>query len=1652
MADLSNPLVAGSVLREQDTNFLTKGQYLPVAAVASTLSAVGNSANWVVQKLGGDGWGEADAAQMLSSFSQNAAEYYQDNAKAVDTVSTLAVSLATFNPVAAFRTAASGLRFAAPEMAGMGLATRGTGYVFGAGDALETWALTRAADAVKNGATSPFWRGVASPAEFFSANGSGLAMAAGKGYSFAVEAAASELLTFSLMHQSSAYEGITDFSSLRNHLTNTALFGGAIGAAGGVFARNITKFDDAGTKTTIRDLISTQEETINLAQRYAGGAPSVSTFASRGDNLLNALDTHIPEQLKQDLLALVPKDFQGLAGNVFDTLKSEQKAAIQTALVGEKGIMQGFAKVDGTDAITRQVFSSILSMTTDEQVRLFMAAENIAPVTGRTSGKGSVIFNPKTKDIRFLTPVEEGAERTQLFRAADRAGGSISLNASGIKLGDADFARFTDFNKTPLQDVLVKSAAQDAEVVWAQGWFSAQSVPTKNLDVAAIPAPTLEGMLRQGLVTERGDQIVAHQVLHSAKLEAIDELVARGVDLDEIAFRLNATTEYVQTRDIQKLLDAPHPVSVENVQVNYSNRFDSVDEWSARGNAEWEQRIAVEQARVDALLMPVFGEIDLPKLSNTDLGRLGGDSADVLTSLNAAWGSTLETLSYAGQQMFHLRNRRAAEIEAQLFHPAKELRKSPDALFAANVLRTEQLRVPSNVGTVVDTTKGVVRTGAGYKIEELSEKAARILEEHDSLLNPRTGRAMKGNGKRVRELRGMLNGIAAEKAVLQQNLNEYLANGGKDVLFAKPARSAQSIVDELEALKTNGVVAAKDTAKATELEALLKKTQREEAVWNFTEAYARSATKINPIRQSVYTAKNMPFKTWADPVLAELEGVAMDLHFPPTPLKNRPFLGFVKDLNTGEVGAYSASSQKEFAELTRKLKADFPSDANYRVYDAPDIKLSKQLDLEYEHGLSLQRTGLQRNMARKGHSADINVSATDEWLSDLESHTARELSALYREAMVVKYGQQITNLDWMSKAVSGNPASRLADPGEMLGRMQNAAQDKYAKAIKTMLNLSDKEAFPMWTAFGETLERVWSESVAAFQTFVQQNKVKLGKGLGWEEAAKIQSEMGVTHAVSDPELWANANKYFTGNARGQVDAVRTTLANLVLRWDLINPIVQSVGSTVLQLPAIAGAARQLGVNEYASFGAAKLLGEAFKDSVKVLGRTNPTHAYLKQIGVIPESADALRDFLHEASRLANADHKEVAKTALGRAFQFVKENTLDKVGKLTDSSEYMARYAAGYAAMKLGKAAGKEGESLNAFVQLFVNKAAGNYMAAQRPQLFNGFGGATISLFQSYSLNLVQQFGQHIADGNKRLAVTMAAVNGGLFGSRSLPFVDMFSDSVLAQKDNEGRTLDSTLVEALGPNAAEILQYGPLSSLLNINLYTRGNATPRSPVLVPTNPADLAIVSYASRTLGALKDGLDKAWSGAPPIYSAGEAIAHAQINRPLTGLLETALGVRTSAAGLPDARTGPLMWQPHSLADYANWETAVRLAGGKPLAEAVQLDALHRFTAFKAGRQEKINQLAQVARAQRLADGEVDYESLREKYLRYGGTDQAFKRWVATEIHKADSTRVEDFAAKNRNSPWLQSYNEIVVGTGDRLVAPPGEQDTSPYPEEDPE
>ena len=51
------------------------------------------------------------------------------------------------------------------------------------------------------------------------------------------------------------------------------------------------------------------------------------------------------------------------------------------------------------------------------------------------------------------------------------------------------------------------------------------------------------------------------------------------------------------------------------------------------------------------------------------------------------------------------------------------------------------------------------------------------------------------------------------------------------------------------------------------------------------------------------------------------------------------------------------------------------------------------------------------------------------------------------------------------------------------------------------------------------------------------------------------------------------------------------------------------------------------------------------------------------------------------------------------------------------------------------------------YINTFVNRVEGNYIAAQRPGIFQGPVGQAIGLFQTYQFNLMQQLFRHIGEG-----------------------------------------------------------------------------------------------------------------------------------------------------------------------------------------------------------------------------------------------------------------------------------------------------------------
>jgi len=78
-------------------------------------------------------------------------------------------------------------------------------------------------------------------------------------------------------------------------------------------------------------------------------------------------------------------------------------------------------------------------------------------------------------------------------------------------------------------------------------------------------------------------------------------------------------------------------------------------------------------------------------------------------------------------------------------------------------------------------------------------------------------------------------------------------------------------------------------------------------------------------------------------------------------------------------------------------------------------------------------------------------------------------------------------------------------------------------------------------------------------------------------------------------------------------------------------------------------------------------------------------------------------------------------------------------------------------------------DSIWTYVNTFTNRVRGTYIAAQRPALFQGAIGMSMSLFQTYQLNLIQQLFRYTAEGRLKASTALLGLQTSIYGAQGLP-------------------------------------------------------------------------------------------------------------------------------------------------------------------------------------------------------------------------------------------------------------------------------------------
>lgn len=740
-------------------------------------------------------------------------------------------------------------------------------------------------------------------------------------------------------------------------------------------------------------------------------------------------------------------------------------------------------------------------------------------------------------------------------------------------------------------------------------------------------------------------------------------------------------------------------------------------------------------------------------------------------------------------------------------------------------------------------------------------------------------------------------------------------------------------------------------------------------------------------QDSMYLAKqNIAREAMGKPTL---RGIGT-FYIPPPPVDSRKFTAIVVAPDGGKAMLFGRNADELSAAINRTRTAQ----PDARILQKEDTDAWFRAAGEYEAEAAYGATRLDSFLARKGTMTPEAPGNSFQVLDEVNAWYGRKEYSITADALELRYGQQLAEATIAAKALnpsgSANAFTKVVDT--MFGRSTPAGG-----LGESWRKLND------WASTGvdKVIEASWGNYRAA----------KAGK-ISWEEAGKVADAYGV-NAFESPAIWDAAGaKNWNGAAMKAVKEVNTAQRIAVLGLDYWNGIVNVFGTPILLLPEMKAA--MAAGQQPAYF---ELVGKAISNYFK-----NPAllERYDKA-GIVDKSLTAHRELVDAHGLIVGAktsgDALRQAGIAQSKAAIF-----LDKMQFPTNWSERFTRYLGADVGRQIAELRGLQGPAVDAFASNFANKVSGNFTAGQRPQVFQGILGNAVGLFQSYQFNYMQQMFRGLAEGEPKRVAMMMALQGTIFGAQSLPGFSVANYHLLEKHNQEHSGVYSSMRQLVGESVGNQVLYGAASNLMGANLWTRGDTSPRNVTLLPVSPTDIAAVQYVGKGLEALGGFASSMLNGGNLRVSGLEAVAHAGINRPLSGVAEWALGARTSQGGKLDMPVTQ---------DLLSVATAVRFMGAKPMEEAIKMETFYRFNKMKAADAERTKDIAAALRtavlAQETGGEEVAIDEFAKRYSDAGGSGANFRKFYLQNMKSATTPRAIAMANAARKSPWANNYQMLL-------------------------
>lgn len=750
---------------------------------------------------------------------------------------------------------------------------------------------------------------------------------------------------------------------------------------------------------------------------------------------------------------------------------------------------------------------------------------------------------------------------------------------------------------------------------------------------------------------------------------------------------------------------------------------------------------------------------------------------------------------------------------------------------------------------------------------------------------------------------------------------------------------------------------------------------------------------------------------------------------------------------TGHSKTIYANSEEQLAQMTAKL-ADEPTLEILYKKDAENYYKSIG---QYDNTRALNENSFNSLMRKKGVSSPyfIPTDAT-KVTQDYLNWGLQQETSLVREMVSAKYERQFGELQKRGEVFTKLSTSQFNNLAAVK-HAESVVKNPYMDYIKTALGIKNYSDYPFWVNANKALDAKVSEMYDRLTKVVESSKTVEELG----ELNKLMRQYGYKGAAYDMEMDLLANHSAPrGVLQNFVQKANGLLATVVLQLDHFNAAVNILSSPVLFGSEMASVIRNIergdvgAVKELAALrnikvpGTDKLIPSWQKmaaNAIKEFGKDSPTLAFGKEHGFITSITDQYKTTLDTLTLTGKETSKE-----LNSKLNKVREGLItakNKGEKWTGNrlAEEFTRYMSVHMMKQVTDIAVKynilDERTALSYINTFVNRTQGNYLAAQRPMLFQGAVGQSIGLFQTYQFNLMQQLLRHVGEGTAKDSMTLLGLQGTIFGMNGLPAFNAINTHIIgtASGNENHRDLYTTVYGAAGKDAGDWLMYGLASNMLlhpdlKVNLYTRGDINPRHVTIVPTDPASVPIIQATGKFMKNLYNTGSKIANGGDFVTSILQGLEHNSISRPLAGLAQTLEGLVTPEhASYSTSKRGNVI-ASNDIFSLANLS---RMAGGKPLGEAIAIDTAYRFKVYALSDNAKRNKLGAAIKTNLIAGQQPSrdqIEQFAEEYVKLGGKQKEFNQWMI-QLYKTTNTSQANKLREDLGSPFSKSMQEIMGG-----------------------